>query len=150
MTIRTVEKDGKEKVETSHIDLPPDTSNGFTGTILLNVPPGAGPFKLGLVAPLGKGRLIQLSINKAGEEPFSPVFGVRRNAAVFRVHPELGGIAGVVAPVLGKEPKDVFVWVLEGKIPGLVREIGPLEQGGPVVSVEPAGASYPPATVVKK
>lgn len=150
VTIRTVEKDGKEKVETSHIDLPPDASNGIIGTILLNVPPASGPFKLGLVAPTGKGRLIQLSIERVGEEPFSPVLGVRRKATVFRIHPELGGIAGVVAPVLGKAPKDVFVWVLEGKIPGLVREIGPLEQGGPVVSVEPAGASYPPATVVKK
>ena len=35
-------------------------------------------------------------------------------------------------------------------MPGLVREIGPLEDGGPVVSVEPAGASYPAATTVKK
>ena len=150
VTLRTVEKDGKEKVETSQIDLPPDVSNGFTGTMLLNVSPKTDPFKLGLVAPVGKGRLIQLSIEVAGEEPFSPVLGVRRKATVFRVHPELGGIAGVVAPVLGKEPKDVFVWILEGEVPGLVREIGQLEQGGPVISIEPAGASYPPAAAVKK
>jgi len=150
ITIHTVDKDGKEKVETSHIDLPPDVSNGFTGTMLLNASPHSGPFKLSLVAPTGKGRLIQLSIDVAGEEPFSPVLGVRRKATVFRVHPELGGIAGVVAPVIGKQPKDVFVWILEGEIPGLVREIGPLEQGGQVVSVEPAGASYPPAARVTK
>lgn len=150
VTIRTVERDGKEKVETSHIDLPPDVSNGFTGTMLLNASPKSGAFKLGLVAPIGKGRPIRLSIDVAGEEPFSPVLGVRRKATVFRVHPELGGVAGVVAPVIGKQPKDVFVWVLEGEVPGLVREIGPLEQGGPVVSVEPAGASYPPAAIVKK
>jgi hypothetical protein len=129
---------------------PPDVSNDFTGTMLLNAPPNSGPFKLGLVAPTGKGRLIQSSIDVAGEEPFFPVLGVRRRATVFRVHPELGGIAGVVAPVLGKQPKDVFVWILEGDVPGLVREIGPLELGGPVVSVEPAGASYPPAATVKK
>lgn len=150
ITIRTVDKDGKEKVETSHIDLPPDVSNGFTGTMLLNAPPHSGPFKLSLVAPTDKGRLIQLSIDVAGEEPFSPVLGVRRKATVFRVHPELGGIAGVVAPVIGKQPKDVFVWILEGEVPGLVREIGPLELGGQVVSVEPAGASYPPAARVTK
>ena len=148
--IRTVDKDGKEKVDTSHIDLPPNISNGFTGTMLLNASPNSGPFKLGLVAPTGKGRLIQLAIDVAGEEPFSPILGVRRKATVFRVHPELGGVAGVVAPVIGKQPKDVFIWVLEGAVPGLVREIGPLEEGGPVISVEPAGASYPPAAVVKK
>ena len=149
ITIRTVGNDGKVKIETNHIDLPPDVSNGFTGTLLLNTPPNSGPFKLGLVAPIGKGRLIRLSVDIAGEEPFSPVIGVRRKATVFRVHPELGGIAGVVAPVIGKQPKDVFVWILEGDVPGLVREIGPLEQGGTVVSVEPAGASYPPAVKVK-
>ncbi len=150
VTIRTIEKDGKEKVETNHIDLPPDVSNGFTGTVLLNASPNAGPFTLGLVAPTGKGRSIRLSVEVAGEEPFSPVRGVRRKATVFRIHPELGGVAGVVAPILGKQPKDVFIWVLEGEVPGLVREIGPLEEGGQVISVEPAGASYPPAAKVKK
>lgn len=150
ITIHTIDKNGKEKVETSHLDLPPDVSNGFTGTMLLNALPSDGQFKLSLVAPTGKGRLIQLSISVAGEEPFSPVSGVRRKATVFRVHPELGGVAGVVAPRIGKQPKDVFIWVLEGEVPGLVREIGPLEEGGPVVSVEPAGTSYPPAAQVKK
>ena len=150
VTLRTVEKNGEEKVETSHIDLPPDVSNGFTGTMLLNVRPSSDPFSLGLVAPTGKGRLIRLSINVVGEEPFSPVVGVRRKATVFRIHPELGGVAGVVAPVIGKQPKDIFVWILEGQVPGLVREIGPLEQGGPVISVEPAGAAYPAAAVKKK
>jgi len=150
ITIRTVDKDGKEKIETSHIDLPPDVSNGFTGTMLLNASPKADPFKLSLVARTGKGRLIQLSIGVAGEEPFSPILGVRRKATVFRVHPELGGIAGVVAPVIGKQPKDVFIWILEGEVPGLVREIGPLEEGGQVISVEPAGASYLPAAKVTK
>lgn len=150
ITIRTVDKDGKEKVETSHIDLPPDISNGFTGTMLLNAPPKSAPFKLSLIAPTGKGRLIQLSISVAGEEPFFPILGVRRKATVFRVHPELGGIAGIVAPLVGKQPKDVFVWILEGEVPGLVREIGPLEEGGQVVSIEPSGASYPPAAKVKK
>lgn len=150
VTLRTRDKDGKEKVETSHIDLPPDVSNGFIGTVLLNAPTNSGPFKVSYVVPTGKGRLIQLSVDLAGEEPFSPVLGVRRRATVFRIHPELGGVAGVVAPMIGKQPKDIFVWVLEGEVPGLVREIGPLEEGGPVVSVEPAGATYPKAADVKK
>ncbi len=63
ITIRTVDKDGKERVETSHIDLPPNVFNGSTGTMLLNASPNTSPFKLGLVAPTGKGRLIQLSID---------------------------------------------------------------------------------------
>ena len=150
VTLRTIDGDGKEKVETNHIELPEEVSNGITGTLLLNASPKAGPFKLGLVAPTGKGRLIQLSVSVESEQPFSPVKGVRRKATVFRIHPELGGVAGVVAPVLRKQPKDVFVWILEGDVPGLVREVGQLEEGGPIVSVEPAGAFYPAAAVVKK
>jgi hypothetical protein len=73
VTIRTVKGDGKESTETNHIDLPPNVSNGFTGTMLLNVAPSSAPFKLGLVAPTGKGRLIQLSITVEGEESFTPV-----------------------------------------------------------------------------
>jgi hypothetical protein len=88
--------------------------------------------KLGLIAPTGKGRLIQLSVTVEGEEPFSPILGIRRRATVFRVHPELCGVAGLVAPVIGKQPKDIFVWILEGQVPGLIREVGPLEDGGPV------------------
>jgi hypothetical protein len=76
--------------------------------------------------------------------------GVRRKATVFRIHAELGGVVGVVAPVIGKQPKDIYVWIIEGQVPGLIREVGPLEDGGTVVSIEPAGASYPPAADVKK
>jgi hypothetical protein len=132
VTIHTIDKDGKEKVETSHIDLPHNVSNGFIGTMLLNASPKAEPFKLGLVAPTGKGRLIQLSIDVAGEEPFSPVYGVRRKATVFRIHPELGGVAGVVAPVIGKQPKDVFVWVLEGDVPDLCARSASLKKVAPL------------------
>ena len=85
-----------------------------------------------------------------GEEPFSPIPGVCRKATVFRIHPELGGITGIVATVIGKQPKDIFVWILEGKVSGLIREVGRLEDGGAGVSVEPAGASYPATTEVKK
>jgi hypothetical protein len=150
VTIRTVKSDGKESSETSHIDLPPNVSNGLTGTMLLNIAPSSAPLKLGLIAPTGKGRLIQLSVTVEGEESFTPVQGVHRKATVFRIHPELGGVAGVVAPVIGKQPKDIFVWILEGQVPGLLREIGQLEEGGQVVSVESSGTSYSPAAEVKK
>jgi hypothetical protein len=150
VTIHTVKSDGRNIIEQSHIDMPPNVANGFTGTLLLNVSPSSTPYKLALVAPTGKGRLIQLSITVEGEEPFSPIAGVHRKATVFRIHPELGGIAGVVAPVIGKQPKDVFVWILEGQVPGLIRVVGPLEDGGAVVSVEPSGASYPTAAEVKR
>ena len=30
---------------------------------------------------------------------------------------ELGGIAGIVAPIIGKQPPDLHVWILGGDAP---------------------------------
>jgi hypothetical protein len=147
VTFRSIDKDGKEKVEVNHIDLPPDISNGLIEALLLNVPHDAPEFRLGLVAPTGKGRLIKLAITPAGAGSFSLV-GVHRTASIFRIHPELGGVAGVVAPIINKQPSDIFVWILEGEAPAFVRLVGQLSEGGPIVSVELAGTVFshsPPA-----
>src|ERR1700733_14805643 len=42
------------------------------------------------------------------------LLNLRQNAAPFRIHPELGGIVGVIARLIGLKPKDVMVWILEG------------------------------------
>jgi hypothetical protein len=61
---------------------------------------------------------------------------------VFRIHPELGGILGVIAKLLGLLPKDVMVWVQEGVQPAVVRVVGQLGGFGPVVSSELEGTSF--------
>lgn len=35
----------------------------------------------------------------------------------YRVQVELGGLAGVVAPIIGKQPSDVHFWILVGDAP---------------------------------
>ena len=138
VTIRSVEKDGKEKVEASHIDLPADVSNGMIGTLLLNVATDTPVVHLSMVAATGKGRLVQLEVMPDGEAGFA-LAGMRHKANVFRIKIKLGGMTGVVAPVIGKAPADAFVWVLEGEAPALIREVGQLEAGGPIVSIEVVG-----------
>jgi hypothetical protein len=61
-TSRTADKNGKIHVESHHIDLPDDLANGFVGTLLLNLPQNAMPFRVGMLAPVSGGRLIQLLI----------------------------------------------------------------------------------------
>ncbi len=61
---------------------------------------------------------------------------------MFRIHPELGGIVGVIAPLIGLQTKDVMVWVLEGDEPAVVRIVGQRGGYGPVVSSELEGASF--------
>ncbi len=140
-TSRTADKNGKIRVESEHVDLPDDLANGFVGTLLLNVPPNTTPFRVGILAPVFGGRLIRILISPEGEQPFQKT-GQTLTATVFRIHPELGGILGVVATLLGLQPKDVLVWVLEGEQPAAVRVVGQLGGFGPVVSSELEGTSF--------
>jgi len=140
-TSRTADKKGKINVETEHIDLPDDLANGFVGTLLLNVPPNTTPFRVGILAPVFGGRLIRILISPEGEQPFH-MAGQTLKASVFRIHPELGGILGVLATLLGLQPKDVTVWVLEGEQPAVVRIVGQLGGSGPVLSSELEGTSF--------
>jgi len=141
VTSRTVDKDGKPKVDSEHMDLPADLANGFIGTVLVNVLHTIAPFKVGILAAADKGRLINVLISPESQQTFR-VAGRTLKATVFRMHPELGGVAGVIAPLIGKEPKDVMVWVLEGEAPAVVRIVGPFAAGGPVVSSELMGNSF--------
>ena len=68
--------------------------------------------------------------------------GQTLKATVFRIHPELGGIVGVIAKLLGLQPKDVMVWVLEGDRPAVMRVVGQMSGFGPVVSSELVGTSF--------
>jgi hypothetical protein len=140
-TSRKEDKNGKVLVESAHIDLPDDLANGFVGTLLLNVPPDGTPFRVGILAPVGSGRLIRILISPEGEQPFQTA-GQTLKAAVFRIHPELGGIVGMIAPLIGLQPKDVLVWIQEGEEPAVVRIVGQLGGYGPVISSELEGTSF--------
>src|SRR3984885_9648234 len=140
-TSRTADKNGKIHLESHHIDLPDDLANGFVGTLLLNVPQNRTPFRVGILAPVNGGRLIRILISPEGEQPFHTT-GQTLKATVFRLHPEVGGIVGVIAPRIGLQPKDVMVWVLEGEEPAVVRIVGQLGGYGPVVSSELEGTSF--------
>ena len=142
ITSRSLDKDGKDKVEVSQMDLPADLANGIVGLYLLNVPADTPPFTVSEVAPTGKGRLVQLQIAPDGRGTFTTA-GVRRTATIFRIKVKIGGVAGVVAPVIGKEPADALIWVLEGESPTLVREVAQLYAGGPILSIELDGTSFP-------
>jgi hypothetical protein len=78
------------------------------------------------------------------EETFSIVGGSRK-ATNYDIKVELGGIAGVAAPLFGKQPKDVHVWILVGEAPAFVRMEGEFYEGGPVWVIELASPVWPKA-----
>lgn len=126
-------RDGK--VRHDHLDLPPDVSNGLPPNLLMNVLPSTPETKLSFVAPGEKPRLIHVSVKPAGEVPFT-IGGTDRKAVDFLLHVELGGITGIIAPLIGKQPPDFHIWILPGASPAFIREEGPLYEGGPVWRIE--------------
>src|SRR5438067_487359 len=88
VTVRSYE-DGKEKVETDHLDLQPDVANGLLLDLLKNIPPHAPETKVSYVAATPKPRLVKLSIKPEGEETFwaAGVRGLLRCACALRAFP---------------------------------------------------------------
>src|SRR5262249_55474885 len=122
------EKDGKTIQD--HLDLDPDIANGLPLVLLLNLDPSGPPMRLSMIAPIAKPRLIHVLISGEGEDPLT-IAGVRHKATNFRIKIELGGVTGLVAPIVGKQPSDIHVWVLGGEAPAFVKEEGQFYEGGP-------------------
>jgi hypothetical protein len=136
VTVRTVEK-GREKVSTEQVNIPADIANGLTLTLLNNIRPQSPQISVSLVTPTSKPRLAKLVISSPGQDPFS-VAGSRRRAIHYVIKVDLGGVAGVVAPLIGKKPPDTHVWIFGGRAPTFLRFEGALYEGGPIWRMEPA------------
>jgi hypothetical protein len=141
VTVALTDK-GKETRDTEHFDLSPDLVNGLILNVLKNIRPETRETKLSYVAAASKPRLAKLSITPQGED-FFRVAGSRHKAMRFRLKVELGGITGMIAPLVGKDPPDVDVWVTDGEAPAFVKMEGPLYLGGPVWTIENATPVWP-------
>lgn len=135
VTVRSTDHNGQEKVETERMDLPQDVANGLIFTLLKNLPADAGETKVAMVATTPKARLVKLAITRQGSKAFS-IGGSTRKATHYVVKVEIGGAAGVIAPLVGKQPPDTHVWILGGEAPVFVRSEGPLFYGGPIWRIE--------------
>src|SRR5438874_4363022 len=134
--------DGKEKTAIKKFDGASDLSNGLILTLLKNIKPDATETKVSFAAATPKPRLVKLSIKPQGEETF--VTGEERRKAIhFDVKIEIGGLSGVVADLLGKEPPDTHVWIVEGEAPAFVKSEGPLSSGGPIWRIELVSPVWP-------
>ena len=140
-TVRYGGERGEEHVAGEHLDLPPDVANGMVPTLLKNILPNTSP-TVSLVVATPAPRLVKLAISAAGTDPFL-IDGSAREATHYVVKIEIGGVAGVVAPLLGKQPPDIHVWVLGGETPAFVKSEGPLYVGGPSWRIELTSPVWP-------
>jgi hypothetical protein len=135
VTVHYTDDDGKAKVISQHLDLPPDVSNGFVFSVLQNIPSGTPKTTVSMVVATPKPRIVKLVITPEAEDPFFLV-GYERKATRYNVKIDIGGVAGVVAPAVGKQPPDTHVWVVEGEAPVVIRSEGPMFDGGPIWRTE--------------
>ncbi len=134
--------DGKEKVASSRMRLPPDLANGLIFTLLQNVLPREPLPTVSMVVATPKPRLVKLEIAPQGEEPFS-IGGSKRTTMHFVIKMKIGSVAGTVAPLVGKQPPDTHVWILGGEAPVVVKSEGPLSVGGPTWQIELTSPVWP-------
>ena len=148
VTVHYTDEDGAKKVEDEQLELPPDLANGLILTLLKNVSPTALPASLSMVVATPKPRLVKLALSVAGEERFV-TSRTPRKATHYVVKVEIGGVAGLLAPLLGKQPPDSHVWILGGEAPAFVKSESPMFPGGPLWRIELVSPTWPQTTATK-
>ncbi|HEX4425243.1 MAG TPA: hypothetical protein VH079_07575 [Terriglobales bacterium] len=134
VTVRDM-KDGKDKTSIHHVDLPADLANGMIFILVKNFPQAAQQMTVSVLAATPKPRVVKLTISRQGEDTFS-MEGSKRKAMRYLAKVEIGGVAGVIAPLIGKKPPDAQIWVLQGEAPTFLKTEGPLGASTPVWRTE--------------
>jgi hypothetical protein len=135
-------KSGKIESGRQHMQLPNDLANGILPLVMQNLRPGAPETRVPYLVNDPKPRMVTLSIKPDGKEDFT-IAGVAFTANRYAIHIELGGISGLVAPLIGKQPPDVHEWVVAGEVPSLARMDAAFFQGAPTWTVELASPEWP-------
>lgn len=144
VTVQSTNDKGEEKTERERLQLPPELANGLVLTVLKNLRPDDQLPQLSMVVAAPKPRVVKLTISAQGKDPFT-VAGSRREAAHYMIKIEIGGLAGLVAPLLGKQPPDAHVWIIGGEAPTFVKSETLSFLGGPVWRTELASPVWPKA-----
>ena len=142
VTVNYTDDDGKEKTASERMKLPPDLANGVVLTLLKNLPPDSLPIEVSIVVPTPKPRLVKLAIRNAGKDPFT-LAGARREAQHYVIKIEIGGVAGLLAPLLGKQPPDAHIWIEGGESPTFVKSETISYLGGPIWRTELVAPVWP-------
>ena len=123
--------------------LPPDLANGLSMTLVKNIDPKALKTTVSTVVSTPKPRLVKRVIQPEDVTDSFSIAGSPRKALHYTVKVDIGGISGVVAPIVGKQPPDTHVWMVGGKSPGFLKSEGPLSDGGPVWKIELGSPVWP-------
>ena len=147
--VKYVDEKGKEKDENERMKLPPDLSNGLVLYLLKNISEDSPKTELPFLVATPKPRIIKLQIFSAGLDPFT-LMGVKREALHYDIKVDIGGLAGVIAPLIGQQPPDNHVWISHGEVPTFLKSITLSYMGGPMWRTELLSPDWPEKTQEQK
>jgi hypothetical protein len=133
-------KDGKDKITTQRLNIPADLANGVLFILLENLP-DASRHTVSMLVATPKPRIVKLTISPQADDTFS-IHNTKYQAKTYLIHIDIGGVAGAVAPLVGKQPADTHVWLAKADVPIFLRSIGPLSSDAPAVQIELAAPTW--------
>jgi hypothetical protein len=88
-----------------------------------------------MVAASTSPRIVELHISPA-EEKAVKVGTNTYKAQHYVIKVKIKGLAGVIAPMVGKQPPDTEIWIAKSQAPSFLESEGPLSQDTPVWRIE--------------
>jgi hypothetical protein len=128
-------EEGQEKTASEHVKNASELANGLLPVLLKNLPAGAPDTRFTYVVATPKPRVLTLAVEVADEDEFRTGDEMRK-ARLYRLKIDLGGVTGVLASFLGKNPPDQQFWILPGEAPAFVKSEGQMAPNGPVWRIE--------------
>jgi hypothetical protein len=140
VNILYADKDGKNHTITDRLSLAPDLANGILSMLLADVNPKLET-TLSMLVATPKPRMVKLKISAEGQDSFF-IGGLGAEATRYVVKIDIGGVAGVAAKVVGKQPPPIHIWIAAGNAPVFLKSEGPLYENGPIWRIEMASPSW--------
>jgi hypothetical protein len=142
VNVQYTDKDGKARIVSDKLSLPPDLANGILPMLLTDADPKRET-TLSMVVSTPKPRIVKLKISSSGQDSFSIGGSGTAKATHSIVKIDLGGVTGVAAKVVGKQPPPIHMWIAAGSAPVFLKLEGPLYEDGPLWRIELAGPVWP-------
>jgi hypothetical protein len=142
VTVVHTDDKGELKTESVQMKLSPDLANGVVPVLLKNLTSAGQAITESMVVAAPKPMLIKLQIHAEGEDSYTTGLASHK-ATRYDVHVDIGGIKGFIAPLVGKQPPDIHVWISQGDCPSFVKSEGPGFEGGPIWRMELVSPAWP-------
>jgi hypothetical protein len=130
---RTTDK-GKDDFVSKKLKIPADLANGIVYVVLKNIDPKTPSTTVSLLVGTPEPHMIKLVITPQGQQAFT-IGDLHKAAIHYVIKFDLGGVTGVIAPLIGKQPANLDIWIASDGMPTFLMSRGEFFEGGPIWTV---------------